>query len=250
MTRAVSQRQIELPTVGSGDANGYLERSERPLTSLVFLLPFIIAYEVGTEFFTSAAQRGHDQQIIAFTLFQRFFHLFGATGRHLPALAVVIVLLTWHIARKDVWRIDFGILLAMAMESALMALPLILVGYFLARYFPLAATGHGTTDLMIMSFGAGVYEEFFFRLTLFTLLSLLLRDVFKMEKRVAYLLIVAVSAFSFSAYHYLSPSEHFQWRTALFRTVAGVYFGNLFLVRGFGVTCGSHCAYDMIISLL
>lgn len=247
MTRAVGDARIEVMAKASG---GYLERSEAPLASLVLLLPLIIAYEVGTQFFTSAAQHGHDQQIIAFTLLQRFFHFFGASGRHLPALAVIVVLLTWHIARKDPWRVEVGTLVCMAIESLTMAAPLLLFGYVLARYFPLAASNRGPADQLIMSFGAGVYEEFFFRLAIFTVLTLVLRDLFKINRVPANLLIVVISAILFSAYHYLSPVEHFVWRTALFRTIAGIFFGLLFIARGFGITAASHCSYDIIATMM
>lgn len=254
MTRAVGDARIEVLAKASG---GYLERSEAPLASLILLLPLIIAYEVGTQFFTSAAQHGHDQQIIAFTLLQQFFHFFGASGRHLPALAVIGVLLTWHIARKDPWRVEVGTLICMAIESLVMAAPLLLFGYVLARYFPrhpssgaLLASNRGSTDQLIMSFGAGVYEEFFFRLAIFTVLTLVLRDMMKINRVPANLLIVVISAILFSAYHYLSPVEHFFWRTALFRTVAGIFFGLLFIARGFGITAASHCSYDIIATMM
>jgi hypothetical protein len=41
------------------------------------------------------------QHDVASPMLQRFCALFGSTGRHLPALAVVSILLAWHIARKD-----------------------------------------------------------------------------------------------------------------------------------------------------
>jgi hypothetical protein len=41
--------------------------------------------------------------------------------------------------------------------------------------------------------------------------------------------------------------ESFHWRTFAFRTVAGVYFGILFLARGFGITAASHAFYDVLI---
>ena len=71
-----------------------------PLPAWYLLLPLILAYEVGTQYFTTAAQHGQEQQIIAFSKMQEFFQLFGAPGRHMPALAVVAMLLAWHIARN------------------------------------------------------------------------------------------------------------------------------------------------------
>ena len=51
-------------------------------------------------------------------------------------------------------------------------------------------------------------------------LSLLFVDVMKIHRFPAYLLIVAISSLGFAAYHYLG-AEAFNWRTFVFRTVAG-----------------------------
>src|SRR4051812_7082751 len=99
-------------------AKGYFQRSELPLLSLAFLLPFLVIYELGTSYFASDPARHSEQRIIAFNLLQQFFHLFGASGRYLPALAVVGVLLSWHIARGDRWQLDVKHLFWMLLESA------------------------------------------------------------------------------------------------------------------------------------
>ena len=95
--------------------------------------------------------------------------------------------------------------------------------------------------------GAGIYEELIFRLIAFTLLHLLFRDVLLMPKVWANLLMVLVSALLFASYHYLG-NESFQLRSFVFRTVAGAYFGVIFLIRGFGVTAGSHACYDILVT--
>jgi hypothetical protein len=232
-------------------ARGYFARSELPLTSLIFVLPLVVIYEFGTRYLTTAAQSGLDQEIIAFRNIQAFFALFGINGRHLPAIAVVGILLACHIARRDPWTVHLFTLGGMALESVLLGLPLIGLSVLLARYFPLSATGAGAMgsvkDNLIMSVGAGVYEELVFRLALFALLSLLLKDALRMRRAWSYLLVVVISAVCFSAYHYLSPTEHFRARTFAFRTLAGIYFGLLFIIRGFGVTAGCHAAYDIMI---
>jgi len=230
--------------------NGYLHESELPLTSLIFLLPLILIYEVGTQYFTSAAHHGWQQQIIAFTMLQRFFRLFGAHGQHLPALAVVMILLSWHMARREAWHFSLPTLAGMAAESTLLALPLLAMGRELARYFPLAAVHTTQPDAIIMSFGAGVYEELVFRLILFSMLSLVLKDLMRVSAWSAHLAVVVISALAFSGYHYLSPLEQFQWRSFIFRTLAGIYFGVLFLARGFGITAGCHAFYDILILFL
>ena len=81
------------------------------------------------------------QHVIAFSLLQQFFGLFGATGKSLPALAVVGVLLAWHIARQDRWRVRWPTLGAMAIESSLLSVPLLALSVALAqilRVVPLA----------------------------------------------------------------------------------------------------------------
>jgi hypothetical protein len=253
MSRAISAPRPPASRVAPSESRvafNYLERSELPLISRVFLLPPVILYEVGTRCFTTAALHGRDEQIIAFSLMQRFFVFVGAGGRHLPALTVIFVLLAWHIARKDSWEIDIRVLFGMAVESGLLTVPLILLGIALPRYFPLAGITGPRTDRIILALGAGVYEEFFFRLALFAILSLLLRDFLQVGRKMTGLLVVVTSAFLFSAYHYLSPTEHFQTQTFIFRTIAGAYFGIVFLMRGFGITASTHCFYDLIITVL
>ena len=226
---------------------GYFHESELPLTSLVFLLPMIIVYELGTEYFTTAAQHGHSQQIIAFMMMQRFFRLFGIHGQHLPAVAIITILLSVHSFRNDGWHLHLRTLGWMAVESALLALPLIAIARELPRYFPLM-TAHGTRqDVVIMSLGAGVYEEMVFRLVLFSFLSIALKDALRLHSFWVHLGVVVISALAFSGYHYLSPLEEFQWHSFIFRTIAGAYFGVIFLLRGFGITAACHASYDIFI---
>jgi membrane protease YdiL (CAAX protease family) len=163
---------------------------------------------------------------------------------------VATILVAWHLARQDRWQLHPGTLMGMAAESLLLALPLIALSRELARYFPLFALRSSTRDVVIMSLGAGVYEELVFRLALFSLLSLLIRDVLRVTPGWSSLWVVVLSSIAFASYHYLSPAEHFQWRSFMFRTAAGVYFGLLFLLRGFGITAGAHAAYDILILFL
>lgn len=256
MTRGATVEYSEslLPT-----PSGYAKKATLPWPSLLFLLPLIVAYEVGTLYFTTAAQQGKDQQIIAFSKMGEFFQMFGAQGRHMPALAVVVVLFFTHLFHRDSWVVELKTLAGMAGESIMLGLPLLGVAFILNRYMPViglqnsqGSSGNLQSPMMdrfIMDIGAGVYEEFVFRFALFALLSALLSDVMKMKDRQAHLLIVVISGLLFSAYHYWSPTEHFNSRVFAFRTIAGIYFGMIFLCRGFGITAGSHCAYDVIITL-
>jgi membrane protease YdiL (CAAX protease family) len=242
--------------------SGYLDHSSSPLVSLAFILPMVVIYEIGTHGLGSGiAERAvgtTPQHVIAFTLLQHFFGLFGATGQSLPALAIVGILLTWHVARHDRWSVRWPTLGGMAIEASVLCIPLLASSVVLAqalRMLPMA--GHQAIgvaplprdDLFILCLGAGIYEELVFRLILLTVLTLLVKDLLQFHKPVAVPLVVLLSAVAFAGYHYLGP-EPFLWRTFAFRSMAGIYFGVLFLTRGFGVTAATHAAYDILVLLI
>jgi len=250
MSRAGSasceHRSIARSVEGGSRGGGYFQRSELPLTSLAFILPLLVLYEVGTRLLATNPAHQPEQRIIAFNLMQQFFALWGATGKYLPALAVVGILLSWHIARGDGWQIDPRHLIGMLVESVIVAVPLIGLGFVAARYLPLAGWDRATANMLVLSIGAGIYEELVFRLIAFTVLSFLLVDLLGINRRWSFMLIVVLSSLAFALYHYLGH-EAFQWRSFAFRTAAGVYFGAVFSLRGFGITAGSHAAYDVLV---
>jgi membrane protease YdiL (CAAX protease family) len=247
MTRAAAA-SVDAGGVRPARRLGYFQRAEAPLTSLLFLLPMIVLYELGTRYISYANHQG-EQRIIAFNLLQEFFALFGATGRYLPALAVVGILMSWHIARHDPWEARWGTIAGMLVESFILALPLILMGFAAARYWSLSASRIPPSNLIVLSLGAGIYEELIFRLMALTILHLVLIDLFAVQKGLAMLLMVLISSLLFAGYHYLG-NEPFVWQTFAFRTAAGLYFGAIFVFRGFGITAGSHAAYDILIVVL
>ena len=231
---------------------GYLQKSQTPLTCLLFLFPMLVLYEVGTHYFATDLRHHTETRIMAFEYMQRFFRWFGAVGRYLPSLAVAAILITSHIARKDTWELDFGTALCMGIESVAWCLPLFALDALSKTYIPLRVGGltDGVCGDLVLAMGAGIYEELVFRLAAFTLLSMLLMDLLRVKRGWSILLMVVTSALLFAKYHYQDGGEPFMWQTFAFRTGAGIYFGALFCRRGFGVTCGSHAAYDIIAVLL
>jgi hypothetical protein len=232
-------------------AAGYLAESERPWTSLLFVLPLLVAYELYIAgFFGSLLTGGasaHVPRITACTLIEELFALFGAVGQHLPALALVGMLIFAHLARKDPWRVRLKVLGAMVIESLAWAAPLLVLGWGVARLLPLARLGSGG-NLLFLSLGAGLYEELLFRLIGVTLLSLIFRDAMRIRPGIAISLSISISAVLFALYHYLGMHESFLLGPFAFRTLAGGYLGSLYAIRGFGVTVGCHAAYDLLVT--
>jgi len=253
MSRAATSVRATPPAIPSAGAGSYFDRSALPLTSLLFLTPLIVAYEVGTRWYSSYPG------IVAFSDLQHFFNLFGATDPYMPATAVVSVLLACHVLRRDPWTVRAGTLLWMAAESIMYAIPLLSLGYLFEHYLLLHPNADAWRRLLVLSIGAGVYEEMVFRLILFHLLHILLIDLLRVPKGRALPLMVVTSAIAFSLYHYqlsflrfswFTGSEPFEWQSFIFRTLAGIYFGLIFLSRGFGLTAGAHASYDIVIVML
>src|SRR3954466_13967229 len=135
MSRAVAARAEQARSHSSRSLpNSYLKRSEMPLASLIFLLPFIIFYEIGTRQFAFDAAHQTEQRIIAFNLMQEFFNWFGATGRYMPPMAGIVILLSVHMGHNNPWTVKPGTLIGMAVEGAAWGLPLLVLGTFAARW--------------------------------------------------------------------------------------------------------------------
>jgi len=118
----------------------YLERTSRPVYALVFLLPFILLYELGTVLIkTNALQpaffthswRG---RVVAFTWMQRFLEYLGFGSKLswiATPLAVVLILLALQMTSKKGWQVRIGDLFPMAFECVLLVIPLIVFGLLL-----------------------------------------------------------------------------------------------------------------------
>jgi hypothetical protein len=245
-TAANRSRAVRRPAAVPG---GYWEQSQLPLTSLLFVLPLLALHEIGIFWFGRVAGGMVEYRVAAFTLLTRLFDSCGASGRYLPALAVVGVLLAWHVAKGDRWVFNTPLLPLMVLESLLLALPLVGV-YFLFSPGGLTYLGGGDWKLLAALYlGAGVYEELVFRLGAFALLSMVLMDLLKCPRRMATPLIVLLAAATFSAYHMLGLGR-LPWQAFVFVALRGVFYGTIFIERGFGITVGVHTAYDIFFLLL
>lgn len=243
----MSQTASSPPAIAS-KLGGYFKESESAWQSLIFLLPWIVVYEVGTWYFTFDPATRTEQRIVAFTMLRDALASLGATARWVAPASVVSVLLGMAICRRERLRVSVGTQAVMLLESILLAGPLLLLGLLVAR-LPGLANREVLGEGLILSIGAGVYEELIFRLLTFAALHFFLADFLNLPSRVVVPMIVGGSAVAFSLYHYWGPEE-FAPQTFVFRTLAGVFFGCVLLCRGFGITAGCHAAYDVLVVLL
>jgi hypothetical protein len=226
-------------------ADTYWSISRTPLTSLVFSLPLVLAYEGGVLLLGRGSPR-NGADVWLRTLLD---HLGFGQYFLLPALTIV-GLLAWHYVEHDRWRWSTPVLVAMTGESVLWAAGLIGIGQLQGRFWPMAmAAGEGVFARLIAYCGAGLYEEVLFRLLLLPAIAWALMSL-NASRGVAVAWAVLVSSVLFSAAHYVGPlGDPFDPYSFTFRFLAGVFFAVLFCARGFGIAAGSHAAYDMLVGL-
>jgi hypothetical protein len=116
--------------------DSYLERTSRPIYAVVFLLPFIVFYELGTILINTDILNQSQVRVVAFVWLQNFLEYLGAGSRlawAAPPLVVVAILIGLQLASRRQWYCKFGDMLPMAVECILLAAPLIVLSLILSR---------------------------------------------------------------------------------------------------------------------
>jgi membrane protease YdiL (CAAX protease family) len=101
---------------------------------------------------------------------------------------------------------------------------------------------------IVLSSGAGFYEELAFRVILFGLGAWLVHKLFKATgpKIVGEIVWALVAASSFSAVHYFgSLGDDFTLSSFLFRMVCGLVLTAVYRFRGFATAVWTHALYDI-----
>ena len=103
---------------------------------------------------------------------------------------------------------------------------------------------------LMLSLGAGLYEELFFRVVLVSGLATGARVLLGLSRRAAGVVAAVVGALVFSAFHYIGPyGDPLQLQSFVFRALSGLAFSGLYLLRGFGITAWTHALYDAFLLL-
>ncbi|MAG93592.1 MAG: CPBP family intramembrane metalloprotease [Planctomycetaceae bacterium] len=239
----------------SRSEGAYWAQARHPLACLVFLLPLLAIYEFGILYLGGAdpslLRNGADFWM------RDWLGQAGLTDVLLLPALVAGGLLAWHVAGRYPWRISSETMLGMLAESILFALGLVLLGQIQDMAFArigeptwLAITSEESLARTVSFVGAGVYEEFLFRMCLLPLCYGVFRLLLLRPQWAIGLSIVATSVL-FSGAHYIGEGgEPFALFSFTFRAIAGLFFAGLFVLRGFGITVGAHAAYDILVGVL
>ncbi|MEX0703936.1 MAG: CPBP family intramembrane glutamic endopeptidase [Planctomycetales bacterium] len=230
----------------------YWSQARQPLACLAFLAPLLVVYEAGVLWAggpdAAAIRNGADYWM------RGWLHGLGLTQALLLPLLVAFGLLGWHVAGRYPWRVSLDMLAGMLAESLLFAFALILLGQLQGLAFQrleaggLLAVGHPVAARAISLVGAGIYEEVLFRLCLLPAAYGLFR-LSRLSPRWSAALAVLASSLAFALAHHVG-GERLELFAFTFRTLAGLFFAALFVLRGFGVTVGCHAAYDLVVGVL
>jgi len=264
--------QISSP---QGSSREYWRETRRPFCNLVFLLPFLLIYEFGVHCATSP--RGMSVRNGADAWMRVWLHQTGLEIAWMPPILLLAALLVWQLKSRQPWNMTWDTLGGMAAESLLYAFVLIMLGQltdFSFRHAPwarmqvdesVASTGFLVRIVSFM--GAGIYEEFLFRLCLVPLTYVVFRGLL-IPKNWSIAGTVVTTSLIFSLAHYLGPSANGHalamltdaavrvqssrelWFGFCFRTLAGMFFALLYFLRGFGITVGAHATYDVFVGVV
>lgn len=239
--------------------NDYLRLSSTLTYSYLLTLPFLLLYEIGIFLLNAGSPYG--VRIGADIVVKNALNFVGLDGTFLFSLLLLILGagIFWYEKNHGV-VVRLRYLGFMFLESLLYALVLgIAVGTFVGGIFGMSV---GTTALqmpgdpggsvlsgLVLSLGAGVYEELIFRLLLVSLLFALLFFLRRSEK-VRYAIAAVVGALIFSAVHYTGAyGDSFEVASFTFRFLMGLALNGLMLLRGFGIAVAAHALYDVWVTL-
>lgn len=238
----------------------YWQASRAPRYSVLFALPLLILYQV-LAVIAPPGPGGVDVRNGADILLQAVFvWLAGAWGPRVFMVCLIGVG-AWLIA-KDIrahpGKLSPAVLGGMIVESLLLSLIFgivvsgLTVGLLGAPPPPmtLSQTSLGRSTMLMLSIGAGLYEELLFRVVLVGLLAWTAHTVLGWRPLIAGIAASVLGALIFSAFHYIGPfGDRLEVYSFVFRTIAGLFFSALYLTRGFGITAWTHALYDVFLLL-
>ena len=226
----------------------YFLQTRSSFYSFLFTIPLFFIYEVGILFLSKddilVVRNGADFLMRSIL---ESFGIFGLYGLGAIFLIGFIITYIYFFNDKSNKSIRADYLFIMLFESVCWALIL----YFLLSKFMLVLMnpiGKTITQQVTLAVGAGIYEEFLFRVMLISGLTGIIGFVFLWSEKVRKAAALIIAAGIFSAFHFVGDyGDFFSMELFLLRFFAGIVLGILYIARGFGITAYAHSIYDLIV---
>ena len=226
----------------------YLLKSKTSFYSFLFTLPLFFLYEINILFLSwddiLVVRNGAD---FLMRNILESFDIYGLYGLGLVFFLGLLVTYIFFIKEDQQQEVNVNFLFIMLAESMLWS---VVLYFLLFKFMVLLMNPVGKTILqqVTLAIGAGIYEEFLFRVLLIAGLSGILGFVFMWDKTFKNIIAVVLSGGIFSAFHFMGEyGDFFSMELFLIRFFAGLILGILYIYRGFGITAYTHSIYDLII---
>lgn len=233
---------------------GYWRATRSPRYSLLFALPLLVLYEALAHLVASDSGIRNGADVLLKSLFIMLGGRYGLTAFAVVVLGVgaVLVVRDWRRSGPPAPRYFLGMWLESSVYAACFGgVTSLLTGLLLNGPGALAATQGvplGPAEQLVISLGAGVYEELLFRVVLVSVLAWLAGRWFGWRPRWAGAFAVVVGAMLFSGFHYVGPfGDPLELGSFTFRMVAGLLLNGLYVARGFGIAAWTHALYDVML---
>ena len=215
------------------------------LTQAILVFPLFAIYQLGV----ILGARGNAADFVSGLLID--------LSRHDPVLylqlvlgmVVVYGLTIWGLRRSGTFHpSDF---VPVLLESGGYALVMGSIILFVMRHVlggvpGLALGAVGPVEVIVVSAGAGFHEELLFRMVLLGGTAKLLSGF--TSRRAAWLWAMAISSLLFSLVHHVGVyGDPFDRGIFVYRALAGVYFGLIYVFRGFAMAAWTHALYDVYV---
>ena len=239
--------------------SSYFNVSRAHRYSILFALPLLLGYE----FLAAALARPGKPELRngADAILRAAFTAIAGRRGSIVFIAVIVIVgmaLVVRDLRKSKDRLRPGVFAGMLGESVVLAGVFgIVVGVTTAKLLgslhslsmgPIDQTSWATR--LMLSLGAGLYEELFFRVLLVTGIAAGARVILGLGPRASGLIAAVSGAVIFSAFHYIGPyGDRLELQSFVFRALSGLAFSGLYLLRGFGITAWTHALYDAFLLL-
>ena len=226
----------------------YLLKSRTSFYSFLFTLPLFFLYEINILFLSwddiLVVRNGAD---FLMRNILESFDIYGLYGLGLVFFLGLLVTYIFFIKEDQKQEVNVNFLFIMLAESMLWS---VFLYFLLFKFMVLLMNPVGKTILqqVTLAIGAGIYEEFLFRVLLIAGLSGILGFVFMWDKTFKNIIAVVLSGGIFSAFHFMGEyGDFFSMELFLIRFFAGLILGVLYMYRGFGITAYTHSIYDLIV---
>ena len=246
-------------------APSYWKDTRAPRHSLLLALPLLLMYEAMAAALSgpqTGLRNGADVILQALLV-----SAVGRDGTLYVTAAVILLCVAWVVrdARRN-GGIRASYLPAMVLEAAALAVVFaVVVGVATSQLLSglggalmVVEAGQAAAPLpldtptaVMLSLGAGLYEELLFRVLLVTGLAAGVRALLGTSTVTAGVIASVAGALLFSAFHYVGAyGDPFTVESFTFRAIAGLAFSGLYLLRGFGITAWTHALYDIGVLVL